>query len=173
MLDVVVSRIIFHNCRQNTIREIWKFQTNYFLCRESVDLTNDSDSDSSNERSSDDDIEVSTDSDSNSSIPGDPNEYYGGYGHCFNCGKFVMFFLVFEKFREIFKISNFQVVVVIGVLDVHTCDTICILWSRRMIYLKLNLYIFWFLIFYNKSWIYLINHCLHLFFLKDKNVPTI
>ena len=37
------------------------------------------------------------------------------------------FFSDYKNFREIFKISNFQVVVVIGVLDVHTCDTICIL----------------------------------------------
>ena len=108
MLDVVVSRIIFQNCRQNTIREIWKFQTNYFSCRESVDLTNDSDSDSSNERSSDDDIEVSTDSDSNSSIPGDPDEYYGGYGHCFNCGKFEIFLQLKKKFVKFSKFLIFR-----------------------------------------------------------------
>ena len=84
----------FHSEKVHKMKEIWKeFKEIIFLCRESVDLTNDSDSDSSNERSSDDDIEVSTDSDSNSSIPGDPNEYYGGYGHCFNCGKFENFWL--------------------------------------------------------------------------------
>ena len=94
-------------------------QTNYFPCRESIDLTNDSDS--SNESSSDNSV---SDSDSDSSIPGDPDEYYGGYGYCFNCGKLPLI-SVFEKFREI---ENFQiqVVVAIGVLDVHTCDTLCI-----------------------------------------------